>query len=79
MSVQLEIAAPVCTGCAVCIDSCPTDVLRMNAAGKAYAAFIEDCQSCFLCVIDCSVEAITLRQSKVEGVTLGPRRAATGL
>ena len=34
----------LCDGCGVCVDSCPTDVLRMDAAsGKAVVAYPRDC------------------------------------
>jgi len=50
----------VCVGCGVCIESCPTDVLRVDNRGKAFAAFADDCQYCFLCVFDCPVDAISI-------------------
>lgn len=50
-----------CTGCGVCVESCPMDVLRMDdATKKAYMAFPKDCQACFLCKIDCPREAISV-------------------
>ena len=54
-----------CTGCRRCLDSCPTDVLRMTeeAAPKAFAAYPDDCQMCNLCVNDCPVDAITINMS----------------
>jgi NAD-dependent dihydropyrimidine dehydrogenase PreA subunit len=55
---RLEVNAPACTGCGVCVEVCPTDVLRLDAAGTAYAAWLEDCQVCFLCEFDCPWEAI---------------------
>ena len=57
-----------CDGCNVCIDSCPTDVLRLMEAGtpweakpktwKAVIVYPNDCHSCRLCAIDCHVDAI---------------------
>ncbi|MBI4332672.1 MAG: ferredoxin family protein [Chloroflexi bacterium] len=48
-----------CDGCAVCVESCSTDVLRMKEqTGKVYAAYPEDCHSCSLCAADCPVGAI---------------------
>jgi NAD-dependent dihydropyrimidine dehydrogenase PreA subunit len=57
-SVRVDAAA--CTGCGVCVQSCPTDVLRMGDTGKAVARYPEDCQFCFLCVFDCAWHAITV-------------------
>lgn len=49
-----------CNGCGICVETCPMDVLRMNQdKGKAYIKYLRDCQSCFLCEIDCPTEAIT--------------------
>lgn len=67
MKIQLLIEKPVCNGCGVCVDSCPTDVLRLDSGGKATAAYPQDCQACFLCIIDCPVDAIGLRQTRVHG------------
>ena len=57
MHVEVRIDDRVCTGCGACVDSCPTDVIRM-AAGKARVKYAEDCQGCFLCEFDCPVDAI---------------------
>lgn len=54
-----------CTGCGVCVEVCPTDVLRL-VDGVAVVAYEKDCQACFLCVIDCSFRAISVK------VQLGP-------
>ena len=60
MNVKLRIDERVCTGCGACVDSCPTDVIRMRE-GKACAVYAEDCQGCFLCEFDCPVEAIRVQ------------------
>lgn len=58
MGIEL-IDERLCDGCAVCIDSCPMDVLRMDQAkDKAYIAYPGDCQCCFLCETDCHTDAI---------------------
>ena len=48
-----------CTGCGVCVDVCPTDVLRM-VDGRAVPVYEGDCQGCFLCTIDCPYNAISV-------------------
>ncbi len=54
-----KIDQKLCTGCKICVDHCPMDVLRMDEkTGKAYVKYIRDCQSCFLCEIECPEEAI---------------------
>ena len=56
---RIEINAQGCTGCGTCVDSCPTDVIRMNEAiRKAEVVYEEDCQGCFLCQFDCPVQVI---------------------
>lgn len=59
----------LCDGCNVCVDSCPTDVIKLIDPGtekigprtwKAVIAYPHDCHSCRLCAIDCHVDAITV-------------------
>ena len=45
MSVEVKIDVNVCTGCGACVDSCPTDVIRMKDL-KAHVRYAEDCQGC---------------------------------
>jgi len=40
------------------IESCPTDVVRMGEDGLPYAAYPDDCMSCFLCQVDCAGTAV---------------------
>jgi len=50
-----------CDGCAKCIDSCPTDVLRMDlATNRAIVVFPNDCHICYLCQDDCPQDAIVV-------------------
>ena len=54
----VEVSA-ACTGCGVCVDTCPTDVLRLDAAsGRPIMAYALDCEACFICQFDCPYEAI---------------------
>ena len=65
MSVWHEVSIDerVCTGCGVCVDTCPTDVLRAEPSlNRAVVMYPEDCQACFLCVFDCPFPgAVTVR------------------
>ena len=47
-----------CDGCGLCVDSCPTDVIRLGKEKKAAIAYPDDCQTCFLCEEDCPRGAI---------------------
>jgi NAD-dependent dihydropyrimidine dehydrogenase PreA subunit len=79
MSVEVRIDERICTGCGACVDSCPTDVIRMDS-NKARVKYAEDCQGCFLCEFDCPVEAIYVqphRYSEQERRALLERLART--
>ena len=59
--IAISINAESCTGCGLCILSCPTDVIRLDpASGKARVAYGEDCQVCYLCEDDCPTHSIAL-------------------
>ena len=54
-----RIDETLCNGCAICVDNCPLDVLRMDVQRKkAFIKYLEDCQSCFLCEKECPEKAI---------------------
>ncbi len=61
-----------CKGCELCIESCPTDVIRMetkvNSKGYhyAYMAYPEKCTGCVNCAIVCPDAVITVYRTKVE-------------
>ncbi|MBI4321295.1 MAG: ferredoxin family protein [Chloroflexi bacterium] len=60
MGIQ-KIDEDLCNGCGICVDSCPMDVIRMNdSTCQAYLAFPGDCTTCYLCELDCPVEAISV-------------------
>jgi NAD-dependent dihydropyrimidine dehydrogenase PreA subunit len=50
----------LCDGCGICVESCPTDVIRLNGDTKAVIAYPDDCQTCYLCEEDCPQEAIAV-------------------
>lgn len=58
---RVEVSESACTGCGVCVDTCPTDVLRLNPDHKAFMAYPRDCQGCFVCQWDCAYGAIRVR------------------
>jgi NAD-dependent dihydropyrimidine dehydrogenase PreA subunit len=50
-----------CIGCAICVDSCSMDVIRMDEnSGKAVIKYGEECVLCGFCVRDCPEKAIFL-------------------
>ena len=54
-----------CIGCNTCVQTCPTDVIRMDKkAQKAVIQYVEDCQICHLCRLYCPVDAITISPEK---------------
>jgi NAD-dependent dihydropyrimidine dehydrogenase PreA subunit len=50
---RVEINRIACTGCGVCVETCPPDVLRMDNEHKAVVVYADDCQGCFVCQWDC--------------------------
>ncbi|MBI4322614.1 MAG: 4Fe-4S dicluster domain-containing protein [Chloroflexi bacterium] len=56
-----------CTGCAICVASCPMDVIRMTPdRRKAAIRYPLDCMTCYNCERDCPEEGT---------ITIGPERA----
>ncbi|MFT5701007.1 MAG: NAD-dependent dihydropyrimidine dehydrogenase PreA subunit [Desulforhopalus sp.] len=54
-----------CIGCGTCVQSCPTDVLRIDPkTQKAIIKYAADCQICHLCRMYCPVDAITISPEK---------------
>lgn len=54
-----------CVGCGTCVETCPTDVIRMNLETNiAEITYPEACQICHLCRMYCPENAITIRPDK---------------
>ena len=54
-----------CIGCGICVQTCPTDVIRLDErSGKAVISYATDCQICHLCRMYCPVDAITITPEK---------------
>jgi len=65
-----KIDEELCIGCGDCVDSCPMDVIRMDAdTAKAVIRYGEDCMICDQCALDCPVDAITVTPSKTSPLT----------
>ena len=64
MSIE-RIDNDLCTGCGICIKSCPMDVIRMDEEKNiAVIRYPEDCMLCELCSFDCPEQAITVSPEK---------------
>jgi electron transfer flavoprotein alpha subunit len=58
-SQKAAVAADVCTGCGVCVDSCPEQAIELvDDVAKVKADL---CNGCGACVDICPVEAIKLK------------------
>ena len=54
-----KIETERCTGCEICVDGCPMDVIRFDKeAKKALIRYKQDCIACYNCEEDCPEEAI---------------------
>lgn len=62
--VRIEVVEPACTGCEICVESCPFDVLQMvphtgKVEGQIAAVLdIDKCTDCMLCELNCPHFAI---------------------
>lgn len=64
MSIE-RIDLELCTGCGICVNSCPMDVIRMDEKiKKAVIKYPEDCMLCDFCEIDCPENAIYVSPEK---------------
>ena len=51
-----KINADECVGCGTCVTTCPADVIRIDkSTDTAKIVYPEDCQSCNLCRLFCTV------------------------
>ena len=54
-----KLDVEICTGCKICIDACPEDVIHFNEnERKAYIKYPQDCVACLLCEYFCPVNCI---------------------
>ncbi len=59
----------LCTGCRICVEDCPMDVIRMDEKkGKAYIADPEDCAVCYQCENGCPENAIEISPEIVQSL-----------
>ncbi|MHA1273609.1 MAG: 4Fe-4S dicluster domain-containing protein [Promethearchaeota archaeon] len=61
----LSIDQEKCIGCGLCVNYCPTDVIRLDEEiKKAFIAYIEDCMTCYNCELECPQGAIEVHPFK---------------
>jgi NAD-dependent dihydropyrimidine dehydrogenase PreA subunit len=66
-----KIDYELCTGCGTCVDHCPMDVIRLDEqTNKAVIMYLRDCQSCFVCEMDCPEEAIFVTPERERRIPL---------
>ena len=53
-----KVNAETCTGCESCLDSCPSEAIKMEDS-KAVID-VDACVDCAACVDECPVEAISM-------------------
>jgi NAD-dependent dihydropyrimidine dehydrogenase PreA subunit len=61
MTKKPVINIELCTGCAVCVDTCGHNVLEMKG-DKAFRARPDDCDGAGICAGVCPVGAIKMEQ-----------------
>jgi ferredoxin len=54
-----KIAADCCTGCGICIDTCPTNALELQNDISVLVR-PEDCTGCGACAESCPLECISM-------------------
>jgi ferredoxin len=52
------VDAEKCTGCEACVDSCPSEAIKMENEKSIIDA--DNCVDCGVCVDECPIEAISM-------------------
>ncbi|MHB1391195.1 MAG: ATP-binding protein [Thermoleophilia bacterium] len=62
MAERPKIDREECTGCGICVDECPQEVLELDSEDIAVLARPDSCDSCATCEDACPTEAITMTE-----------------
>jgi NAD-dependent dihydropyrimidine dehydrogenase PreA subunit len=65
-----KIDLTLCNRCGICVDICSMDVLREHEDRTPYIAYLADCMSCFICEMECPVEAIYVSPARERRIPL---------
>ena len=66
-----KINEDLCTGCGICMDACPVDVIRMSEyENVARIKYPLDCITCFSCELECPQQAIYVGAERARSVPL---------
>ena len=58
MSIE-RIDPGLCSGCGICVLSCPADVIRIDQeTKKAVVRYPQECVVCCWCLVECPQDAI---------------------
>ena len=67
----IGIVEEKCTGCGICVRSCPMDVIRLDKQAKlARIVYQTDCMTCYLCQKDCREEAVIMSAARAKHIPL---------
>ena len=77
MSVQ-RYDLNACIGCRICNEICPMDVFRFDEAlNKSVIAYVENCQSCGQCYVNCPGHSLVLSNYNIGFAVTSVRAANT--
>ena len=67
-----KIDQELCDGCGICVNSCATDVIRIDKkTKKAVIMYPADCNCCDYCELDCPVDAIYVNPEQHSSLMVG--------
>lgn len=58
----IKVDEDKCSGCGLCIDYCPRDVLRKDNRGYPIIKYRDDCWYCNLCSFVCPKKAVIIEE-----------------
>jgi NAD-dependent dihydropyrimidine dehydrogenase PreA subunit len=74
------VMADRCTACQRCVEVCPSNVLERRESAPPLIARQEDCQTCFMCELYCTADAIYVGPDADRAEAVDPAAiAASGL